>query len=93
MSFYEDPIDGIKEVQAFIDEYLKSNKGSVDYIHGNDEHEKLCIERNEIGIEMPAIDKNKFFEYIVKNGSLPRKTFSMGEAEEKRYYMEARRIR
>lgn len=42
---------------------------------------------------MPAIDKNSFFEYIVKNGSLPRKTFSMGEAEEKRYYMEARRIR
>lgn len=93
LSFYEDPIDGIKEVQAFIDEYLKSNKGSVDYIHGNDELEKLCSERNAIGIKMPAIDKNKFFEYIVKNGSLPRKTFSMGEAEEKRYYMEARRIR
>lgn len=42
---------------------------------------------------MPAIDKISFFEYIVKNGTLPRKTFSMGEAEEKRYYMEARRIR
>lgn len=93
LSFCEDPIDGIKEIQAFIDEYLESNEGSVDYIHGDDELEKLCRERDAIGIAMPAIDKNKFFEYIVRNGSLPRKTFSMGEAEEKRYYMEARRIR
>lgn len=93
LSFHEDPIEGIKEIQAFIDEYLKSNEGSVDFIHGNDELEKLCRERDAIGIEMPAIDKNSFFEYIVKNGSLPRKTFSMGEAQEKRYYMEARRIR
>lgn len=93
LSFCEDPIDGIKEIQAFIDEYLESNEGSVDYIHGDDELEKLCRERDSIGIAMPAIDKNKFFEYIVRNGSLPRKTFSMGEAEEKRYYMEARRIR
>ena len=93
LSFHEDPIVGIKEIQAFIDEYLESNEGSVDFIHGNDELEKLCRERDAIGIEMPAIDKNSFFEYIVKNGSLPRKTFSMGEAHEKRYYMEARRIR
>lgn len=92
-TFPEDPIDGIKAVQEFIDEYVKANGGSVDYIHGDCELQKLCVKHGAVGIKMPAIDKNTFFDYIVKNGTLPRKTFSMGEAEEKRYYIEARRIR
>ena len=93
IEFPIEPIDGFKKVEAFIDEYVGINGGKVDYIHGDDELRALCGEGGAVGIKMPAIDKNSFFNYIVKHGSLPRKTFSMGEAEEKRYYMEARRIR
>ena len=66
---------------------------SVDYIHGADVTDKLGSEKGNIGLFLPAIDKSTFFDTIIKDGALPRKTFSMGEANEKRYYMEARKIR
>ena len=66
---------------------------SVDYIHGSDVTDKLGSEKGNIGLFLPAIDKGTFFDTIIKDGALPRKTFSMGEANEKRYYMEARKIR
>ena len=66
---------------------------SVDYIHGADVTDKLGSEKGNIGLFLPAIDKATFFDTIIKDGALPRKTFSMGEANEKRYYMEARKIR
>ena len=84
ISFPTEPIDGFKKVQAVMDEYVKSNGCEVDYIHGDEELRAICAARSAVGIKMPAIDKRSFFEYIVKNGTLPRKTFSMGEAEEKR---------
>ena len=65
----------------------------VDYIHGADVTDKLGSEKGNIGLFLPAIDKGTFFDTIIKDGALPRKTFSMGEANEKRYYMEARKIR
>ncbi len=91
--FPENSIEGVKKTQAFIDEYLKENEGEVDYIHGSKDLTDLCASRNAVGILLGAIDKSTFFEYVVKNGTLPRKTFSMGEADEKRYYMEARMIK
>ena len=66
---------------------------SVDYIHGADVTDRLGSEQGNIGLFLPAIDKATFFDTIIKDGALPRKTFSMGEANEKRYYMEARKIR
>ena len=66
---------------------------SVDYIHGADVTDKLGSEDGNIGLFLPAIDKGTFFETIIKDGALPRKTFSMGEANEKRFYMEARKIK
>ena len=66
---------------------------SVDYIHGAEVTDKLGSEKGNIGIFLPAIDKGTFFETIIKDGALPRKTFSMGEANEKRFYMEARKIK
>lgn len=79
-------------LQKVIDSLI--SKGySVDYIHGADVTDKLGSEKGNIGLFLPAIDKATFFETIIKDGALPRKTFSMGEANEKRYYMEARRIR
>ncbi len=79
-------------IQKVIDSLIEKGY-SVDYIHGNDVTDKLGSEKGNIGIFMPAIDKKVFFETILKDGALPRKTFSMGEANEKRYYMECRKIR
>lgn len=79
-------------IQRVIDELAKSNY-SVGYIHGADVTDKQGSEPGNIGIFLPAIDKGTFFETIIKDGALPRKTFSMGNANEKRYYMECRSIK
>ncbi len=91
--FPSDPIEGVKAVQEYIDEYLNTHSGSVDYIHGEADLSNICSNNNAVGIVLKAIDKSTFFSYVVKNGALPRKTFSMGEANEKRYYMEARLVK
>lgn len=93
ISFPSDPIDGVKKIQAFIDDYVNKNGLTVDYVHGADDLKKICARGGAVGIELKPIDKNSFFTYIVKNGTLPRKTFSMGEANEKRYYIEARKVK
>lgn len=91
--FPEDVVSGIELVQKFTDEYISRFKGRVDYIHGEKELKTICANTGAVGITFGAIDKNSFFPYVVKHGSLPRKTFSLGEADEKRYYMEARIVR
>ncbi len=80
-------------IQSFLDKYLSENEGEIDYIHGEDVVLDLSMTENSVGFLLPAIDKSDFFAGIEKDGSLPRKTFSMGEAFEKRYYFEARRIK
>lgn len=81
-------------VQPFIDEYISSHPGaSVDYIHGIEATRDLSRKENAVGFLFGGIDKSVLFSSVEKNGALPRKTFSMGEAESKRYYMEARRIK
>lgn len=79
-------------LQTFIDGYLAENRGEVDYIHGSDALFKLSEKEKTIGIFLPAVEKSAFFRTVIKDGAFPRKTFSMGEAEEKRFYMEARKI-
>lgn len=80
-------------IQSCIDSIASSGKGSVDYIHGSEVVGKIASEEGNIGIILPDISKETFFKSIIRDGSFPRKTFSIGHAEEKRYYMEARRIR
>lgn len=80
-------------LQEFIDYYLKGHPESrVDYIHGSDVVAELGTQPGNMGFYLPAMDKNDFFKTVICNGSLPRKTFSMGEAFEKRYYIECRKI-
>ncbi len=82
----------IAVLQRFLDEYLAANTNvKIDYIHGSDDLRNM-LSKNDVGILLNAIDKSSFFESIKAGGALPRKTFSMGEAREKRYYMECRRI-
>lgn len=80
-------------LQAFLDDYLKAHEGIIDYIHGDDTVKALASEHNSIGFLLPAMEKGDLFRSIVAGGVLPRKTFSMGHAEEKRYYLEARKIK
>ena len=64
----------------------------IDYIHGEDAVRGLVHNDHAVGLLLPAIDKHSLFPAVRQNGPLPRKCFSMGEAHEKRYYMEARAI-
>ncbi len=80
-------------IQPVLDAFLKSHpKAGIDYIHGDESVEKLGREKGNIGLYLPPVDKSSFFGTIVHDGVMPRKTFSMGEAPEKRFYIEARRI-
>jgi len=82
-------------IQDYIDNYLKNNPGvSVDYIHDlNHTHEVADKHPGSIAIAMPSLTKGDLFDYIASGDVLPRKTFSMGHAIEKRYYLECKRIK
>lgn len=80
-------------LQAFIDAYLKENPGEVDYIHGDEVTDELGAKPGNIGFKLPAMGKEQLFKTVMADGVLPRKTFSMGHAQDKRYYVEARAIK
>ena len=80
-------------LQEFIDDFIEGySLAKVDYIHGEASLEKLAAAPQCTGFYLPALAKDDFFQTIALEGALPRKTFSLGEAEEKRYYVECRRI-
>ncbi len=83
----------VATVQNFIDNYIKNHNSSVDYIHGEDVVCDLCKDFSNIGIIFDSMDKNDLYKSVILDGALPRKTFSMGEACDKRFYVEARKIR
>lgn len=80
-------------LQSFLDFYLSDKKSAIDYVHGDDVTERLGRQPGNIGFFLSPMDKNELFRTVILEGALPRKTFSMGEASEKRFYLEARRIR
>jgi hypothetical protein len=80
-------------LQNFLDKFL-ADKGarSIDYVHGTDAVDSLGRKPGNAGLFLPAMDKTNLFRTVILDGALPRKTFSMGEAKEKRFYMEARKL-
>lgn len=83
----------VGSLQNFLDGYLKENSGaSVDYIHGEDVVKRLSMRQSCIGFILPDMGKQELFPTVIADGALPRKTFSMGTARDKRYYIEARKI-
>ena len=82
----------VGSLQNFLDSYIKANGGKIDYIHGADTVKSLAEKHNGIAFILPDMDKSQLFPTVIKDGALPRKTFSMGHAEDKRFYIEARRI-
>lgn len=79
-------------LQGFLDGYLSAHPGETDYIHGDSDLKALAAQPDAIGFLLPAMEKSQLFRGVIADGMLPRKTFSMGHAREKRYYLEARTI-
>ena len=80
-------------LQSFLDAYVKEHGGRIDYIHGADVTRELARRNGNVGFLLPAMGKEQLFPTVIHDGVLPRKTFSMGEAHDKRFYLEARKIR
>jgi hypothetical protein len=90
------PIDNlvVGTLQRFLDHFLADDSsGKIDYVHGTD----VLFEKGQLpgnaGFYLPGIDKSELFKTVILDGALPRKTFSMGEAKEKRFYVECRCIK
>ncbi|MDO5034139.1 MAG: DUF1015 domain-containing protein [Actinomycetaceae bacterium] len=86
----------VEPLQLIIDELIAKldldPAHACEYVHGEEELARLVDEHGGIGIGLPALDRSSLFEYVAQNGAMPRKSFSLGEAEEKRYYLETRAI-
>ena len=82
----------VGSIQMFLDEYLKDKDSKIDYIHEEESLKKL-IDKNNIGFVFDTIEKNELFKTVILEGSLPRKTFSMGISNDKRFYLESRKIK
>ncbi len=83
----------VGSIQMFLDDYLKDNKGKIDYIHGDDTTKKMGMEDGNVAILFKVMPKSELFKTVILDGALPRKTFSMGHSYDKRYYLEARKIK
>lgn len=94
LSYIHNPTSelSVGSLQDFIDVYIAENGGKVDYIHGADVVKQLSMKDNTVGFILPDMQKSELFRTVIKDGALPRKTFSMGHAADKRFYMECRRI-
>ena len=79
-------------LQPLLDRYLKDHKGHIDYVHEEETALSLSGKADAIAFLMPAVKKDGFFRSIALGGVLPRKSFSLGHAQEKRYYIECRKI-
>ena len=82
----------IRELDCYIAQFIREHGGTVDYVHGEQELKALTL-NGGAGVLLPAIKKEDFFKTIISGGELPRKTFSMGEGDEKRFYIEAKLIK
>ena len=80
-------------LQPFLDQYVKSKGVRIDYIHGEDVARQLGRQPGNLAFLLPAMGKDQLFPTVIRDGVLPRKTFSMGHAHDKRFYLEARKIR
>ena len=93
--YIENPKSNIAvgSIQMFLDEYLANHQGKIDYIHGDDTTKEMASKEGNVGIIFEAMSKGDLFKTVILDGALPRKTFSMGHAHDKRFYLEARKIK
>lgn len=90
-----DPVQqlAVGTLQSFLDSYIPAHRGSIDYIHGAEVAAELGRSSGNMAFLLPPMEKEALFPTVLHEGVLPRKTFSMGEAHDKRFYLEARKIR
>ena len=82
----------VGSLQGFLDSFIKECGGNIDYIHGTEVIDRLSMDDGSIGFILPDMGKSELFPTVICDGALPRKTFSMGHAWDKRYYVECRKI-
>jgi uncharacterized protein (DUF1015 family) len=78
--------------ESFMEDYARRHGGTIDFIHGEAEAAALCRRADRAVLLMPEMDKSDLFPSIIRSGALPKKSFSIGPARDKRYYLECRRI-
>jgi hypothetical protein len=83
----------VGSIQIFLDEYLANHNGKIDYVHGDETTKELGSKEGNAAILFDAMLKEDLFKTVILDGALPRKTFSMGHAHDKRFYLEARKIK
>lgn len=83
----------IEKLQEFLDDWIQREGGAIDYIHGSNAVRELAKQKDTVGFILPDFNKCILFPYILSGKVMPRKTFSIGHADEKRYYLEGRRIK
>ncbi len=83
----------VGSIQMFLDEYLSNHEGKIDYIHGDETTRNMGSVEGNISFLFKAMGKDELFKTVILDGALPRKTFSMGHSYDKRYYLEARKIK
>lgn len=83
----------VGSLQLFLDKYLKKHKGKIDYVHGEEVTRELGRKKGNISFLLPSMRKDELFKTVILDGALPRKTFSMGHSNDKRYYLESRKIK
>ncbi len=93
LSVPENSAYAIADIQNALDEFAKTTPIVIDYVHGDASVLEAAKREGALAILMPCIAKDGLFDYTVRRGVLPRKSFSMGNAEDKRYYCEARKIK
>lgn len=90
----ENSSDAIADLQNAIDAYLAAHpEVSVDYVHGDGYTAEIAEKNDAVALFMPTVSKDTLFDYVGRRGVLPRKSFSMGNAEDKRYYYETKKIK
>lgn len=85
--------DALMLMREFIDDYIEKNGCTIDYIHGAETVKRLSQFENRLGLILPAMDKSELFGTVSAKGVFPKKSFSVGRAEDKRYYLECRALR
>lgn len=83
----------VAAAESFCRAYIAAHGGYIDYIHGDDTARSLGEKPNCAAVLLPPVEKSGLFVSVLKNGALPKKSFSMGNARDKRYYLECRKIR
>jgi uncharacterized protein (DUF1015 family) len=80
-------------LQPMLDKFVADTGASIDYIHGAEVVRQLAGKPDTVGLILPGMEKASLFPGVLQGGVLPRKTFSMGHAQEKRYYLEGKKRR